>query len=75
VKIERDDVTHDTSLTLMMLLLPCISFKRASNIVPFNTRSLMFLIPLLFSEGSSDSEDVFMIVFIFFVASFLRKKA
>ena len=36
------DVSHDTSLTVMVLLLPCISVERASNIVPFNAASLMF---------------------------------
>ena len=42
VKNSIDDVSHDTSLTVMVLLLPCISVERASNIVPFNAGSLMF---------------------------------
>jgi len=71
-KLWCDDVTHDTSLTVMVLLLPCISVERASNIVPFNAGSLMF-----HYEGSSNTSRWWSShgCIYFFVASFLRKKA
>ena len=75
-----DDETRDTFLTVVVLLLPCISVKRASNIVPFNAGSRWcFIIPLLFSRGvvwyHSQMSSSWCMVVLLFVASFLGKKA
>ena len=73
VKIERDDVTHDTSLTVMMLLLPCISVERASNIVPFNVGSLMFHYSFAVLRGEQQIVKMcssWLYVFIFFCGVF-----
>ena len=58
----------------MVLLLPCISVERASNIVPFNAGSLMFHYSFAVFRGES-REDIFIMVVIFVVSGeFFGKK-
>ncbi len=67
---------HDTSLTVMVLLLPCISVERASNIVPFNAGSLMFHYSFAVFRGEyGSSQDVFVMVVIMWRGEFLGKNA
>ena len=49
VKNSIDDVLHDKSLTVMGLLLPCISVERASILCRSTQDRWCFIIPLLFS--------------------------